>query len=91
MGQIIIKSEALSVGDVVALKVGGPDLVVVGFSPALPPSPPLIPSESPRALLGEATPDVKVMWFNAAGNIVKDTFPAMALALKAKAEPDKPS
>ena len=87
MAQVVTKFKDVSVGDVVNLKSGSPDLTVVGFAMADAVGP--VPPSTPGATFVEESLAAVCYGFNTAGAPISAKFPVEVLNVKtpvAKAE-----
>jgi hypothetical protein len=86
MTQVITKLGDVALGDLVALKSGGPDAVVLGFVAS-----PMgaAPVNVPGATYAEEAAFVKIGWATQAGSLAQADVPLAALNVKAS-ETDKP-
>ena len=99
MTKVIKTLDGISVGDVVALKTGGPDMTVSGFVPGEPLAGPIhdvqvypgstVEYEGFEAAHSE--PKVSTVWFPSdhPGSALEQTFPVRALVVKTHHDDEK--
>ena len=87
MTQIVTKFKNVSVGDVVNLKSGSPDLTVIGF--AMADAVGLVPPTTPGATFVEESLAAICYGFNTAGAPVMAKFPVEVLNVKTPVAPAK--
>lgn len=87
MSQIVTKFNGISVGDVVNLKSGSPDLTVVGFSVADAVGP--IPPNTSGATFVEESLAAICSGFSTTGAPISAKFPVGVLNVKTPVEPAK--
>jgi hypothetical protein len=87
MAQIVTKYNGISVGDVVNLKSGSPDLTVVGFAVADAVGP--VPPNTAGATFVEESLAAVCFGFNTAGASISGKFPVEVLNVKTPVAPAK--